>query len=191
MAQNAKNLRIVKALGKDIPKLHSLMGKSIDILQAGFLSKAQIRASIEVMGLDSRLIKDGTYFAVWAETQAGDVLAGCGGWSKRETLYGGDHSEGRSARLLDPQTEAARIRAMYTHPDWTRRGVGRLVLDTCERAAQDAGFKRAEMMSTLAGVPLYEACGYGQIETHVDTTSDGTKIPLVRMGKSLAERAVT
>jgi len=165
------------------------MGQSINILQTGFLSKAQIRASIEVMGLDSRLIKDGTYFAVWAKTDMGDKLAGCGGWSKRETLYGGDHSiqvmGGRNARLLDPDTEAARIRAMYTHPDWTRRGVGRLVLATCEQAAQDAGFKRAEMMSTLAGVPLYEACGYEKIESHIDTTSDGTKIPLVRMGKQL------
>jgi len=136
------------------------------------------------MGLDSRLIKDGTYFAVWATTDMGDILAGCGGWSKRATLYGGDHSEGRNARLLDPKTEAARIRAMYTDPDWTRKGVGRLVLETCEQAARGAGFKRAEMMSTLAGVPLYEACGYDKIETHTDTTSNGTKIPLVRMGKT-------
>ncbi|MBL4853560.1 MAG: GNAT family N-acetyltransferase [Robiginitomaculum sp.] len=164
-----------------MPQLHDLMRLSINILQASFLNKAQIRASAEVMGLDSRLIKDGTYYAVWV----GDKLAGCGGWSKRETLYGGDHSSGRSARLLDPKSEAARIRAMYTHPDWARRGVGRLVLETCEQAARDAGFKCAEMMSTLAGVPLYEACGYEKTEPHIDTTSDGTKIPLVRMGKQL------
>ncbi|PHS39703.1 MAG: GNAT family N-acetyltransferase [Robiginitomaculum sp.] len=181
------NLRIVKASSKDLPWLEDLMGKSINILQAGFLSKSQIRASFEVMGLDTRLIEDGTYFAVWALTEMGRELAGCGGWSKRATLYGGDHSAGRSARLLDPKTEAARIRAMYTHPDWTRKGVGRLVLDTCEQAARDAGFKRAEMMATLAGVPLYEACGYTKIQTHTDTTSDGTKIPLVRMGKCLVE----
>jgi len=185
MAQHATNLRIVKAFGKDLPQLKDLVNKSINILQTGFLSKAQIRASAEVMGLDTRLIKDGTYFMVWALTTQGEELAGCGGWSKRETLYGGDHSAGRNARLLDPKTEAARIRAMYTHPDWTRRGVGRLILNTCEQAARDAGFKRAEMMATLAGVPLYIACGYTKINTHTDTTSDGTKIPLVRMNKRL------
>ncbi len=179
------NLRIVKASGKDLPQLKDLMAKSINILQADFLNKAQILASVEVMGLDSRLIADGTYFAVWAQTKKGGALAGCGGWSRRETLYGGDHSLGRNPRLLDPKPEAARIRAMYTHPDWTRKGVGRLVLNTCEQAARDVGFKRAEMMATLAGVPLYEACGYEKIQTHTDTTSDGTKIPLVRMGKSL------
>ena len=103
----------------------------------------------------------------------------------RDTLYGGDHSKGRNARLLDPSLEPARIRAMYTHPDFTRRGVGRLILDTCEQAARDAGFARAEMMATLAGVPLYEACGYVRIEEVLDTTSDGTKVPLIRMGKQL------
>ncbi len=185
MARYAKNLRIVKASSKDLPRLQDLMDKSINILQAAFLSKAQIRASIEVMGLDTRLIEDGTYFVVLARTKEGCELAGCGGWSKRATLYGGDHSGGRNPRLLDPKTEAARIRAMYTHPDWVRKGVGRLVLATCEQAAREAGFKRAEMMATLAGVPLYEACGYTKIADHTDTTSDGTKIPLVRMGKSL------
>jgi len=161
------------------------MCKSIETLQAPFLTKAQIRASFEVMGLDTTLIEDGTYFAVYAN----DALAGCGGWSKRETLYGGDHSfnvrGGRNARLLDPTFEAARIRAMYTHPDFTRRGVGRLILQTCEQEARGAGFARAEMMATLAGVPLYEACGYMKIEEVFDTTSDGTKVPLIRMGKPL------
>lgn len=181
MPLDAKNLRIVKALRKDLPQLQLLMRKSIEILQAPFLSKAQIRASFEVMGLDTQLIEDGTYFAVFSKNE----LAGCGGWSKRETLYGGDHSKGRNARLLDPSSEAARIRAMYTHPDFIRRGVGRLVLDTCEQAARDAGFKRAEMMATLAGVPLYEACSYQKVEEIFDTTSDGTKVPLIRMSKRL------
>ncbi len=181
MTTRANNLRIVKALSNDLPELRKLMHKSIKSLQAPFLTKAQIRASFEVMGLDTQLIEDGTYFAVFA----GESLAGCGGWSKRATLYGGDHSKGRDAQLLDPTIDAARIRAMYTHPDYTRRGVGRLILDTCEQAARNAGFQRAEMMATLAGVPLYEACGYEKLEEIFDTTSDGTKVPLIRMGKPL------
>ncbi|MCF6220462.1 MAG: GNAT family N-acetyltransferase [Robiginitomaculum sp.] len=181
METRANNLRIVNACRNDLPKLRDLMRKSIESLQAPFLTKTQIRASYEVMGLDTQLIEDGTYFTVFADKH----LAGCGGWSKRATLYGGDHSKGRSARLLDPDTEAARIRAMYTHPDYTRRGIGRLILENCEQAARNAGFARAEMMATLAGVPLYEACGYAKIEEVFDQTSDGTKIPLIRMGKPL------
>lgn len=181
MTYEAKYLRIVKALRNDLPQLQILMQKSIKTLQVPFLTKMQIKASFEVMGLDTQLIEDGTYYAVFLQNK----LAGCGGWSKRETLYGGDHSKGRNARLLNPYTEAARIRAMYTHPDFTRIGVGRLILDTCEQAARDAGFKRAEMMATLAGVPLYTACGYQKIEEIFDTTSDGTKVPLIRMGKQL------
>ncbi len=181
MGNRAKNLRIVNALSNDLPDLRDLMGKSIESLQVPFLNEAQIRASYEVMGLDTQLIKDNTYFAVFAD----ETLVGCGGWSKRATLYGGDHSKGRNARLLDPSCEPARIRAMYTHPDHARRGIGRLILETCEQAARDAGFARAEMMATLAGVPLYLACGYVKIEEIFDTTSDGTKIPLIRMGKQL------
>jgi len=181
MSRSANNLRIIKASRKDLPRLQQLMHKSIETLQTSFLTDVQIKASFEVMGLDTQLIEDRTYFAVFSQ----NILAGCGGWSMRATLYGGDHSKGRSARLLDPKTEAARIRAMYTHPDFARRGVGRLVLGTCEQAARDAGFKRAEMMATLAGVPLYEACGYTKIEKVFDTTSDGTKVPLIKMGKHL------
>jgi GNAT superfamily N-acetyltransferase len=112
-------------------------------------------------------------------------LAGCGGWSRRATLYGGDHATSlREPRLLDPATEAARIRAMYTHPDFARRGIGRRVLSVCEDAARTAGFARVEMMATLAGEPLYRACGYAEIErTAADV--DGVEVPLVRMGKVL------
>jgi len=181
VTHHAKNLRVAKALRNNLPQLQTLMQKSIESLQTPFLTRIQIKASFEVMGLDTQLIEDGTYYAVFLQNK----LAGCGGWSKRETLYGGDHSKGRNARLLNPRTEAARIRAMYTHPNFTRKGVGRLILNTCEQAARDAGFKRAEMMATLAGVPLYTACGYQKIEEIFDTTSDGTKVPLIRMGKRL------
>ena len=133
------------------------------------------------MGLDTQLIEDGTYCLA----RSGTTLVGCGGWSMRNTLYGGNHSKGRNTDLLDPDKDAARIRAMYTHPDWVRRGIGRLILDHCEQAARHTGFKRAEMMATLAGAPLYRACGYTEIEKHTDIAKDGTPIPLVRMGRSL------
>ncbi len=162
------------------------MTQSIEILQKPFLSNAQVKASFEVMGLDTQLIDDGTYFAIWAIKNEPRTLVGCGGWSNRATLYGGNHSKGRSAALLDPAKDAARIRAMYTHPNWTRRGIGKMILKACEDAAQEAGFIRAQMMATLAGVPLYEACGYTKIENHTDIAKDGTEIPLVKMGKKLS-----
>ena len=113
------------------------------------------------------------------------VLAGCGGWSRRATLYGGDHSTAsRNAALLDPQCDAARVRAMYTHPDFTRRGVGRLVLALCEQAATTEGFASVELMATLSGEPLYTACGYKAVEpTTVDV--DGVGVPLILMRKPL------
>lgn len=170
---------------QNLPQIKALMMQSIEVLQKPFLSDAQIKASYEVMGLDTQLVDDGTYFAIWATDQKPHILVGCGGWSRRATLYGGNHSKGRSATFLDPAKDAARIRAMYTHPDWTRRGIGRMILEACEAAARDAGFARAEMMATLAGVPLYKACGYSKIEVHTDIASDGTEIPLVKMGKKL------
>ena len=132
------------------------------------------------MGLDTQLIDDGTYFVVEA---AGEV-AGCGGWSRRATLYGGDQSPGRDAALLNPETDAARVRAMYTHPAHVRRGVGRLILALCENAARHEGFSRMELMASLAGLPLYTACGYRATE---DLTDDrgGVPVPLVRMVKAI------
>jgi GNAT superfamily N-acetyltransferase len=172
------------ATESDSPALRRLMAESIGVLQRGFLTGVQIEASRRIMGLDTQLILDGTYFVVLA----GDMLAGCGGWSRRATLYGGDHTAGRNARLLDPATEAARIRAMYTSPDFARRGVGRLILSLCEAAAAAEGFTRAEMGATLAGVPLYEACGYVALAPIAEQIGD-VVVPLVRMGKSLAAEA--
>jgi GNAT superfamily N-acetyltransferase len=168
------------ARGEDIAALRVLMDAAIGELQRPFLSPAQISASRHIMGLDSQLIEDGTYFLV----EAGGMLAGCGGWSRRATLYGGDHSPGRAPRLLDPAQEAARIRAMYTAPAFARRGVGRLVLMLCEAAAAAEGFRRAELAATLAGVPLYEVCGYEAVE-RFDEPRGGVPVPLVRMAKTL------
>src|SRR5690606_24375380 len=112
--------------------LVALMNAAIGELQKSFLTEAQIASSRAIMGLDTQLIDDGTYFAV----EQDGVIAGCGGWSRRATLYGSDHSPGRDAALLDPAKDAARVRAMYTHPGFARRGVGRLILSLCEDAAR-------------------------------------------------------
>jgi GNAT superfamily N-acetyltransferase len=164
----------------DLPVLRDLMDGAISQLQRRFLSEAQIESSRTIMGLDTQLIDDGTYFVVLAD----GVVAGCGGWSRRATLYGGDASPGRDAALLDPAREPARVRAMYTHPDYTRRGVGRLILALCEDAARTEGFTCAELMATMAGEPLYRACGYVAVEPVVDDRG-GIAVPLLRMRKDL------
>ena len=164
----------------DLDALTELMELSITELQKPYLNDAQIAASRTIMGLDTQLIDDGTYYVV----ERDGVLAGCGGWSRRLTLYGGDRSPGRDAALLDPARHAARIRAMYTHPDFTRRGVGRLILELCESAARAEGFVHAELMATMAGVPLYRAYGYMAV-ADVSDASGGTPVPLVRMRKRL------
>ncbi|MEZ5926281.1 MAG: GNAT family N-acetyltransferase [Hyphomicrobiaceae bacterium] len=164
----------------DVPALTSLMEEAISKLLKPYLSADQIAASRTIMGIDTQLIEDGTYFVIEEEGQ----LAGCGGWSRRATMYGGSHSPGRNAALLDPMTEPARIRAMYTSPAFTRRGVGRLIMTLCEEAARADGFRRAELVATLAGEPLYRACGYQQIE-HFNDQQGLTPVPLVKMGKTL------
>lgn len=165
----------------DADALGEVMNAAIAELQRGFLDPAQIESSRMIMGLDRQLLLDGTYFMVEADGR----IAGCGGWSRRATLYGGDHTPGRDAALLDPATEAARVRAMYTHPDFARRGVGRLILDLCEAAAKAEGFQRVELMATLSGRALYSQCGYVDIEA-IEDARGGAPVPLVRMGKALA-----
>jgi GNAT superfamily N-acetyltransferase len=164
-----------------MPVLSALMDRAIGELLQAFLPPEGVKASFEIMGLDTQLIADGTYFVV----EDGEEIAGCGGWSRRATLFGGDHSAGRDAALLDPARDAARVRAMYTHPDHIRKGVGRMVLDACEAAARAEGFSRVEMAATVGGVPLYRACGYHDIEPFEAVTSTGYRVPLVRMGKGL------
>ena len=169
------------ALAADTPMLESMMHAAIRTLLPEFLSPEKVEASFAVMGLDSQLIADGTYFIV----ESGDRPAGCGGWSRRATLFGHNHTAGRDSRLLDPATEPARIRAMYTHPDFARRGVGRYVLALCETAARQEGFLRAELGATAGGEPLYRACGYAEIERLEVPASDGITVPITRMGKTL------
>ena len=166
----------------DIPAISRLQGRAIAKLQRGFLTPEQIEASRAGMGLDTQIIDDGTYFCV-EDTVCG-ALAGCGGWSRRATLYGGNHSGGRDARLLDPATEPARIRAMYTDPGYARRGVGRRVLAAAERAAAAEGFTSMVMAATAAGRPFYEACGYAVVEPFTDTNA-AVPVPLFRMQRSL------
>lgn len=164
----------------DLPAIRALMDIAIDEHLKAFLDPAQVELSKSIMGLDTQLIADRTYFLV----EEGARLAGCGGWSRRATLYGGDHSTAqRNAALLDMATDAARVRAMYTHPDFARRGVGRLILRLCEGAAREAGFRSVELMATMSGEPLYKAAGYQQIERIIAASRDGVDVPGVRMGK--------
>jgi GNAT superfamily N-acetyltransferase len=168
----------------DIAALEIVMAAAIAELQKGFLTPAQIEASRMIMGLDRQLVADGTYFIVEALDGEGVRIAGCGGWSRRATLYGGDHSPGRDPELLDPAKDAARVRAMYTHPDFARRGVGRRILELCEAAAKAEGFTRLELMGTMSGRPLYESYGFEAIEDILDDRG-GEPVPLVRMGKAI------
>lgn len=164
----------------DLEALKTLMDIAIAENQKPFLDASQIISSRAIMGLDTQLIDDGTYFVVEAKGQ----LAGCGGWSRRATLYGSDQTSGRSPALLDPTKDAARIRAMYTHPNHLRKGIGRLIITLCEAAAKAEGFTMMELVATLSGEPLYRACGFEAYETIVDDRG-GAGVPLLRMRKSL------
>ena len=168
------------AVPADIQALTVVMDAAIAELQRAFLDEAQIESSRAIMGIDTQLIDDGTYFVVEADAE----IAGCGGWSRRATLYGGDRASGRDSRLLDPAVEPARVRAMYTNPAYARRGVGRLILRLCEEAAAAEGFTRLELMSTLSGEPLYTAYGFRPLERVEDATGGaGVPVPCVRMEK--------
>ena len=166
---------------EEIPELRELMATSIRRFIGEYLDPARVEASAEIMGLDSQLIEDGTYFVIECDGR----VAGCGGWSRRATMFGGDHSAGRDARLLDPATEPARVRAMYTHPDFARRGVGRYILNLAEAAARREGFRSLELVATVAGEPLYRACGFSVVERFDIPTSSSAPIPGARMTKTI------
>jgi GNAT superfamily N-acetyltransferase len=167
---------------QDAEIICALMNRSINELQRGYLSDTQIAASAASMGLDTQLIEDGTYFTVWA----GNTLAGCGGWSRRATLYGGNHSAGRDISLLDPKRDRARVRAMYTHPDYVGKGIGRMVIEAAEAAAREEGFRAMEMAATMAGKPFYLKCGYA-IESEWFDENGAVPVPLATMIKTIAD----
>lgn len=174
-------MRLRLAIAQDIPALRALIDASVRTLQAGDYSAEQLAGALgTVLGVDSQLIADGTYFVV--ESEAGQ-LAGCGGWSKRRTLFGSDRAAAREDDLLDPRVDAAKIRAFFVHPDFARQGIGTRLLEACEQAACQAGFRRFEMGSTLTGVNLYRLRGYTVIERIEVPLANGASYPVVRMAK--------
>jgi GNAT superfamily N-acetyltransferase len=189
-----------KATAADLPRLGKVIEASVRGLQTKDYSLAQIEGALKtVYGVDSQLIADGTYFVAevvknphaskTAKGASSDSdkkeIVGCGGWSRRKTLYGGDQFAGREDSFLDPARDAAKIRAFFVHPDWARRGIGSLILDACEKAAIAAGFGRLEMGSTLTGVAFYRARGYTEVENQTTPLGNGESLPIVRMAKEV------
>jgi GNAT superfamily N-acetyltransferase len=171
-------LALRAAVPEDIAALSALIRDSVLGLSGADYTSGQLASALtHLFGVDTRLIEDGTYSVV---ESAGRPVA-CGGWSRRRTLFGGNQYADRSDDRLDPKTEAARIRAFFVHPDWARRGVGRLLLAQCERAARAEGFRRLELMATLTGVPFYEREGYSVVERRELELPDGERFPLARM----------
>lgn len=192
------SLRLRKAAPDDVPILQRLIDASVRGLQAQDYTQQQIDLALKhVYGVDTQLIGDGTYFVVeTAGNIAGDVagsvagnIVGCGGWSKRKKLYGGDVCATPEELLLDPwldaRTDAAKIRAFFVAPEWTRQGIASMLLVECETAAAAEGFKRCEMGSTLSGVALYTARGYVEIERLSLPLPGGDVLPVVRMEKQI------
>jgi GNAT superfamily N-acetyltransferase len=171
------------AILADLAAIEELIAASARALCSADYPPAVVEAALgTAWGCDTELIRDGTYFVA----EVGGRLAACGGWGKRKTLFGGDRRTGREFDLLDPATDAARIRAFFVHPDFARRGLARELLDRCEGAAQAAGFRAAKLMATLTGVPFYRAHGYageGRVEFPLP---GGLTIAFVPMRKPLS-----
>jgi GNAT superfamily N-acetyltransferase len=177
--------RIRHATAGDIPVLKALIEASVRELQAEDYTVEQREAALRgVYGVDSQLITDCTYYAVETD-EAQPTIVGCGGWSRRKTLYGGDQFADREDSLLDPACDPARIRAFFVHPRWARQGVGALILDLCECTAFAEGFTRLEMGATLTGVPFYRAKGYTALEYLAVSLPGGVSLPIVRMAKTM------
>jgi len=189
------DIRLRLAVPEDVPALRKLIEMSVRGLQTQDYTPAQIEGALQtVFGIDTQLIADGTYLVAEAEAHAIDragpkdapferIIVGCGGWSKRKTLYGGDHWTGREEALLDPFHDAAKIRAFFIHPDWARRGVGSLILEACEDAARSAGFTRFEMGATLTGAKLFGARGYHAVKPISIPLVNGESLPVIHMEK--------
>jgi GNAT superfamily N-acetyltransferase len=183
-------IRIRPAIPEEVPYLRELIEASVRQLQADDYTENQREAALRtVFGIDSQLIVDGTYLVADASDDAfaadsgKPAIAGCGGWSKRKTLFGGDQWSGREDSLLDPARDAAKIRAFFVHPAWARRGVGTLILDACENAARAAGFMRFEMGATLTGAKLFGVKGYVPVKQMDVPLDNGEVLPIVQMEK--------
>ena len=193
MMQANAHLRL--AVPEDVPVLRKLIDASVRGLQTQDYTPDQIEGALKtVFGVDSQLIADGTYIVAEANPNAtqstgaknvppGLMIVGCGGWSKRKTLYGSDHWTGREDAMLDPLRDAAKIRAFFIHPDWARRGVGSMILQACEDAARSAGFTRYEMGATLTGAKLFGAKGYVAVKPISIPLSNGESLPVLHMEK--------
>lgn len=174
------DLTLRPATPDDVPALEALIPLSVRALHAPYYSPAQLTAALgPVYAVDRQLIRDGTYFVV---ERAGRVV-GCGGWSRRESAFGGDHARAGEDSALDPARDPARIRAFFVHPEWARQGIGRVLLAACESALREAGFREAVLVATLAGEPLYAAAGYTAVERLELALDDGVTLPMVRMVK--------
>lgn len=175
-------ISIRRATLEDVPALKELIPRSARELSRGFYTPEETESAIlHVFGPDSRLIADGTYFVAEVDGR----LAGCGGWSRRRTLYGGDQTKTGEEPLLDPATEPAKVRAFFVHPDFARRGIGSRILEECVENARAAGFRRLELAATLPGVPLYAARGFLERERLDVPMPDGRTLPIVRMERDL------
>jgi GNAT superfamily N-acetyltransferase len=164
----------------DIPALNKMIALSVRGLSRDYYTPNQIESAIKyVFGVDTQLVTDGTYYVAELE----NTIVGCGGWSKRNTLYGGDQHKEIEDPLLDPKLDAARIRAFFVHPAYARQGIGRHIINVCETAAKSNGFSSFELGATLPGVPLYTATGYQTIERIDAHLPDGELLGIVKMIK--------
>ncbi len=181
------DLRVRPAVLADLPVLRALIDASVRRLQVNDYTPAQREGALAtVFGVDTQLVADGTYLVVEycpPESQAHTLIVACGGWSKRKTLYGADQWTDRHDDLLDPHHDAAKIRAFFIHPDWSRRGIGTLLLEACENAAKSAGFRRFEMGATLTGAKLFRARGYLPVSNLAVPLTNGESLPIIHMEK--------
>ncbi len=176
------SIRVRVATRADVSALDALIPDSVRALSRDYYTPEQIESAIRhVFGVDTQLVDDGTYFVA----QHGDALAGCGGWSRRNTLFGGDQMKSGPDPLLDPAREPARIRAFFVVPEFARRGVGSRIMEACVEAARAEGFHSLELAATLPGELLYRAFGFTALERLDTLLPDGVKIPFIRMGRAL------
>lgn len=184
MQNQTANITFRIARPEDAETLRRLIELSVRRLQANDYTPAQMDGALgHALGLDQQLIADQTYFIAECEGE----IVGCGGWSFRRTLFGSDGGPNRESNLLDPATDAAKIRAIFVHPEWARRGIGTAILKHCEEAAQTAGFSRFEMGSTLTGVALYKLKGYVEQERIAVPLPNGEALPVVKMTKAVGK----